>query len=159
MVASPATTADEPTPSQRLASFVAKFDTANAKLIRACRSELRRLLPAAKELVYDNYNFLVIAFSASDRVGDVIVSLAAGASGLSMHFLQGASVPDPDGLLLGEGKQNRFIRLPSVDTLREPAVVSLIEVACDQVGRPLPWSGRHELIIKSISAKQRPRRR
>ncbi len=41
-------------PDVQLKSFVAKFDPAVAKLIRSCRSALRKRFPTANELVYDN---------------------------------------------------------------------------------------------------------
>jgi len=50
----------DPNVEQRLAEFIDKFDPAHAKLIRQCRVELRKLMPTAIELVYDNYNFFVI---------------------------------------------------------------------------------------------------
>lgn len=40
--------------ASQLAGFIAKFDPEVAKLIRACRAEMRKLLPTAIELVYDN---------------------------------------------------------------------------------------------------------
>lgn len=63
----------------QIAGFLAKFDPAMAKNIRACRSALRQRLPTATELVYDNYNFLVFGFSSTARASDCIVSLAAAA--------------------------------------------------------------------------------
>jgi len=144
--------------SSQVASFIAKFDPANAKLIRACRSAMRRRLPTANELVYDNYNFLAIGYSASERTSDCIVSLAAGANGVSLSFYYGATLPDPDGILLGSGNQNRFVRLPTAATLGEPATERLIRAALAQAKTPMPDSGRGRTIVKSISAKQRPRR-
>src|ERR671920_2627073 len=98
--------------ARQVASFVAKFDPANAKLIRACRAAMRRRLPTAHELVYDNYNFLAIGYSASERASDCVVSLAAGSNGVSLSFYYGATLRDPTGILLGSGNQNRFVRLP-----------------------------------------------
>jgi len=144
--------------SSQVASFIAKFDPANARLIRACRSAMRRRLPTANELVYDNYNFLAIGYSASERTSDCIVSLAAGANGVSLSFYYGATLPDPDGILLGSGNQNRFVRLPNAATLDEPATERLIRAALAQAKTPMPDSGRGRTIVKSISAKQRPRR-
>src|SRR5947207_2814686 len=66
------------TATNQLAAFIGKFDAANAKLIRSSRAALRRRLPTANELVYDNYNFLAIGFCSSERASDCIVSLAAG---------------------------------------------------------------------------------
>ena len=142
----------------QVASFIAKFDAANAKLIRACRSMMRKRLPAANELVYDNYNFLAIGYSASERASDCVVSLACGSNGVSLSFYYGATLPDPDRLLLGSGNQNRFVRLPSAATLQEPAVERLLRAALAQAKTPMPASGRGRTIVKSISAKQRPRR-
>ena len=51
----------------QLASFIDKFDTKNAALIRSVRKALRRRLPTANELVYDNYNFFVIGYCSTER--------------------------------------------------------------------------------------------
>ena len=51
-------------PSKQLAGFIAKYDPAVAKLARAARTALRKRLPTAVELVYDNYQFLAIGFAA-----------------------------------------------------------------------------------------------
>ncbi len=148
-----------PSPATQLAGFIAKFDAANARLIRALRAELRKLLPTAIEIVYDNYNFFVIGYSATERPSDCIVSLAAAANGVGLSFYYGASLPDPQRLLLGSGKQNRFIRLPDVKTLRPTGVRTLIKAAVAQARTPLPAKGGGYLIIQSVSAKQRPRRK
>jgi hypothetical protein len=120
---------------------------------------MRKLLPTSIELVYDNYNFFVIGYAATERASDCIVSIAAAANGVGLSFYQGASLPDPKKLLLGAGKQNRFIRLPSSEPLRSPEVLALIQDAVAQAKTPLPTTGGGYMIIKSISAKQRPRRK
>lgn len=145
-------------PTKQLASFIAKFDPAIGKLVRSARSALRKRLPTAIEQVYDNYNFLAIGFCTTERTSDCIVSLAASAKGVTLSFYYGASLPDPDNILLGSGNQNRFLRLDSAETLAQPAVESLIRAAIAQAKTPLPETGRGYTIIKSVSAKQRPRR-
>jgi len=145
-------------PAKQLAGFIAKFDPAIAKLVRAARATLRKRLPTAIELVYDNYNFLAIGYCSSERTSDCLLSLAASAKGLALSFYYGATLPDPDKLLLGSGKQNRYVRLESAATLREPAVEALIDAAIAHAKTPLPASGRGRTVIKSVSAKQRPRR-
>jgi hypothetical protein len=120
---------------------------------------MRRLLPTSIELVYDNYNFFVIGYATTERASDCIVSIAAAANGVGLSFYHGASLPDPKKLLLGAGKQNRFIRLPTSAPLSSPEVLALIRAAVAQAKTPLPPTGGGYLIIKSISAKQRPRRK
>jgi hypothetical protein len=147
------------TPAQQLASFIAKFDGKNAALIRSVRTALRGRFPTANEIVYDNYNFFVIGYSSTERPSDCIVSLAAAAHGVGLSFYYGATLPDPHKLLLGSGSQNRFIRLESAATLARPEVEDLITAAVAQGKTPLRSAGKGTLIIKSISAKQKPRRK
>ena len=143
---------------KQLAAFVAKFDAANQKLIRAARKAMRQRLPTANELVYDNYNFFVIGYSPTLRPSDSIFSLAAGANGLGLCFLHGARLPDPKKVLLGSGVQTRFVRLPTVDVLERPEIEALIDAAIARSKAPLPEAGRGELVIRSVSKKQRPRK-
>ncbi len=144
---------------RHLRSFIAKFEPKHQTLIRAVRRALRKRFPTADELVYDNYNFFVIGYSATERASDSIVSVAAGASGLGLCFIHGASLPDPKKILLGSGNQTRFIRLESVQVLGRPEVKALIGTAIARAKTPLRATGSGKLIIKSVSAKQRPRRR
>jgi hypothetical protein len=147
-----------PSPAVQLAAFIAKFDPATARLIRQCRTVMRRRFPTAHELVYDNYNFFVIGYCSSGRPSDCIASLAASSKGLALSFYYGATVPDPSRILLGSGTQNRFVRIPSAALLKQPAVEALLRAAAAQGGTPLPESGPGRLIIRSVAAKQRPRR-
>jgi Domain of unknown function (DU1801) len=144
--------------AKQIAGFIAKFDPAVGKLIRSTRVALRKRFPTAIELIYDNYNFFVIGFCSTERSSDCIVSLAANAKGIDLMFYWGATLPDPDKLLQGSGKQNRFIRLKSAATLTEPQVEALLRAAVAQSKSPLPATGGGRTVIKSVSAKQRPRR-
>jgi hypothetical protein len=144
---------------EQLKSFIEKFDPKNQTLIRAVRKVLRKKFPTANELVYDNYNFFVIGYCSTEQSADCIVSIAAAANGVGLSFYWGATLPDPHGLLLGSGSQNRFIRLESAATLARPEVKALIGAAAAQGKTPLPTSGKGRLIIRAIAAKQRPRRK
>lgn len=153
-----ATNQSADSPAKQVAGFIAKFDPAIAARARAARSALRKRFPTALELVYDNYNALAIGFSATKRASDCIVSLAVTPRGPALSFYYGATLPDPQKVLQGSGNQNRFIRLESAATLARPEVEALIRAAIAQAKTPLPRTGRGTTIIKSISAKQRPRR-
>jgi hypothetical protein len=143
----------------QLAGFISKFDRKHQLRIRAVRKALRRRLAAANELVYDNYNFFVIGYSSTERPSDCVVSLVAGGNGVALSFYRGATLPDPRKLLLGSGRQNRFVRLESAAILTRPEVEALIDAAISQAKTPLAASGKGKLIIRSVSAKQRPRRK
>lgn len=145
-------------PQAQLKLFIGKFTPEMGTKIRAARSAMRRLLPGALELVYDNYNFFVIGYGPSERTSEAVFSLAAQASGLTLFFLQGVGLPDPGRLLKGAGNKVRSVKLMDAADLKSPALKSLMQTACKRAKVPLTEGGRHRLIIKSVSAKQRPRR-
>jgi hypothetical protein len=142
---------------KQLEGFISKFEPKHQALIRATRKALRRRLPTANELVYDNYNFFVIGYCSTERPSDCVVSIAAGANGVGLSFYRGATLPDPQKVLLGGGRQNRFVRLESAATLVRPEVDALIGAAVSQARTPMPATASGKLIIRSISEKQRPR--
>ncbi len=153
-----AKSASAESPARQLAGFIDKYDPAVARLARSTRAALRKRLPNAIELVYDNYQFLALGFSTTERASDCIVSLAVSPKGVALSFYFGATLPDPHKILLGGGNQNRFVRLESAATLARPAVEALLKAAIAQGKTPLPATARGYTIIKSVSAKQRPRR-
>lgn len=144
---------------EQLKGFVGKFDSKNQRLIRQVRKTLRKRFPTAYELAYDNYNFFVIGYSPTERPSDAIVSMAAGANGVGLCFIRGATLPDPKKVLLGSGNQTRFIRLDSAEVLDRPEVGALMTAAVAQSKAPMRDAGPRKLIIRSVSAKQRPRRK
>ncbi len=146
------------TPAAQLAAFLAKYEPSIARQARAWRTAMRRHLPTALELIYDNYQFLAIGYCSTERASDCIASLAVSPKGVALSFYRGSTLPDPGRRLLGSGKQNRFIRLVGAATLAEPEVAALLRAAVAQARTPLPTSGRGRTVIKSVSAKQRPRR-
>jgi hypothetical protein len=143
---------------KQLRGFIAKFESKHQTLIRAVRKIMRKRFPTAYELAYDNYNFFVLGYGPTERQSDCIISMAAGANGVGLCFIRGASLSDPDRILLGSGKQTRFIRIESVDVLARPAVKALVAAAASRAKAPLRSGGHGRLIIRSVSAKQRPRR-
>ena len=145
-------------PTAQIAGFIAKFTPEIAALTKAVLAKMRRRLPNAVEMVYDNYNFLVFGFGPTDRASEAIFSIAVYARGVGLCFIHGAKLPDPDKLLQGGGKQTRFLKLPTAATLDQPAVQSMIATAIKHAPVPFDSAARRRLIIKSISAKQRPRR-
>ncbi len=144
---------------KQLSGFISKFSPEHQKLIRQVRRAMRARFPTANEMVYDNYNFFVIAYGATERPSNYFLSIAAAANGVGVCFLHGAALPDPGKVLLGSGKQTRFLRIPDVSVLDRPEIQALLEAAAARAKAPLPASGRGQLLIRMISKKQRPRRK
>ena len=141
----------------QLDGFIDKYEPDLAADARRALNLLEARFPAARRLVYDNYNALVIAFGTSERVRDIILSIALYPRYVTLFFLNGVGLPNPHGLLEGSGSQVRGVRLQPISRLEGREVGALIDAAV-AAASPLPASGEQRLIIKSISAKQRPRR-
>jgi len=143
----------------QLAVFMARFTPEVAELAGAVLDKMRTRFPSAIQMVYDNYNFLVIGFSPTERPSQAIFSIALSARAVNLCFLQEAGTfPDPKKLLQGNGKQARHIRLESTEALDRPAIKALMSQAVKRAAVPFAATTAGQLIIKSVSAKQRPRR-
>src|SRR6516164_6333790 len=141
-------------PEDQLATFIAKFTPENQTFIRSVRKALRKRLPTANELVYDNYNFFVIGYGTTDRPSDCLLSLVADHKGVAICFYWGAKLPDPHKILSGGGKQVRFLRIREAADLAHPHAEAVIQAAVDHARASLPAKGKGRLIIRAISKKQ-----
>ena len=147
----------EESPERRLAQFIAKFSPEVARVAKVARTRVRRLLPGAFELVYDNYNALALAFGPTEKTSEVILSIALYPRWVSLFFARGAELPDPSGVLRGSGSLIRHVVLEPLSVLDSVPVRGLIGAAVATHPKPL-GPGRGRTIIKSVSVRQRPRR-
>ena len=145
-------------PARQLDSFIAKYSPEIALSAKAVLEKMRKRYPRALELVYDNYNALAIGFGPSERASEAIFSIALYPKWVSLFFLQAKGLSDPDRLLKGNGNVARHIVLLSPAMLDEAAVKALMKEAVARASVPFARTGMPRLIIKSVSAKQRPRR-
>jgi hypothetical protein len=146
-------------PEAQLRTLFEKFPPGEQELIHAIRTAVRKRLPTANELVYDYGTFFVIGYSPTQQPTDGIVSLAARPDGVRLYFMHGPKLPDPGKLLLGSGKQTRFIRIDSVSRVADPEVEALIAATIERAVVPLPATGGGSLVIRTFAGKRLPRRK
>ncbi len=149
---------NDESPEEQLTGFIGKYTPEIGVLAQTVLVKMRARLPGAIELVYDNYNALVIGFGPTERASDLIFSIALYPRWVSLFFTQGAGLPDPQKLLKGSGKIFRHIVLKEATDLDKPAVQALMAGALKRSAKPLDNTLPDRIVIKSISAKQRPRR-
>jgi hypothetical protein len=147
-----------PSAKAQLDRMMAAYEPAIAAQARAALATLRKRVPGAVEMVYDNYNALVVAFVPSERPSDVVLSIALYPRWVTLFFMHGASLPDPERRLEGGGKQVRGVRLASAKTLDEPAVRALVAAAMARSKVAFDPRRRRRLVIQAVSPKRRPRR-
>jgi hypothetical protein len=146
------------TPARQWAAFLSRYDPAIAKVAKAAIARLRKELPGAVELVYDNYNALVMGFGPTEHASEAIVSIALYPRWVTLFFLQGARLADPARVLKGAGSRVRHIVVSDVAILDQPAVRGLLRQAIAKAPRPIDAKARRRMVVRAVSPKQRPRR-
>ncbi len=144
-------------PENELEGFLARYDPPTATRAREALDHRRGRTGGAFELVYDNYNALAIGFAPAERTSEAVLSIALYPRWVSLFFLKGATLADPEDVLSGTDSVARHIVLRNRDTIEQPAVSKLIDLALAGSGIEATREP-NRLIIKSVSAKQRQRR-
>jgi hypothetical protein len=109
-------------------------------------------------MVYDNSYALVMGFGPTERPSEAFLSIVVYPRWVTLCFLHGVKLADPQKILEGNGKQVRHLRLENAKTLDKPAIKALILEAVAQAKKPLSGKGPGPIIIRMVSAKQHPRR-
>ncbi len=152
------TTATTPSPERRLATFLARYTPEIVAQTEAVLAKMRARLPGAVEMVYDNYNGLVVGFGADERPREAVFSIIALPDHVTLCFIWGADLFDPDKLLRGGGNQVRHIRLAGPETLDEAPVRALMTEAIARSPKPFDDTQPNRMVIRAVNPKQRPRR-
>lgn len=142
---------------RQLAALMAKYTKAVQAVARSALDKLRAQVPGAVELVYDNYNALVIALGPTDKASQLVCSIALYPRWVNLFFAHGATLPDPKQLLRGAGVRVRSIQIDDPDQLDAPAVRALVKQAFQRADAKIEPGATRRIEIRSVSAKQRPR--
>jgi len=146
------------TTNQQIAGFLAKYTSEIVAFATDARKRMRKEVPGGVEFVYDNYNALVFGYGPSERPSEAVLSLAIMPKWVTLCFLKGAKLADPKKLLRGSGNIVRNIRLAAAQDLEDPDIHCFVIAAIDAAVPAFPGGGPPRTIVRSVSAKQRPRR-
>jgi hypothetical protein len=127
-------------------------------LIRELALATRKLIleeaPEANEFVYPVYT-IADHFSFTDRPGDAFVFTTTHANWVNLGFNFGSLLSDPDGLLAGEGKLIRHVRIRQEEDLVAPGVRELVRAAIAKAERPEGRAGKPRTVVRTAkSARQ-----
>jgi hypothetical protein len=145
-------------PQTQLDAFLDRFTPEVAALTRRALGRMRKLTKGALELVYDNYNALVIGFGPTERASTFVFSIAVYPRYPTLFFARGAKLPDPTRRLRGGGTSVRHIVIDDIALFDAPDVQTLIATALARTPVPLDPKQKRRLIIRSISPRRRARR-
>ena len=135
--------------------LLARYDANVQKLALAARKLILEEAPQAGEFIYEVYT-IADHFSFTDRPGDAFVFTTTHANWVNLGFNFGALLPDPDGLLKGEGKLIRHVRIAQAADLAAPGFRELVRDAMAQAKRPERKAPKPQAVIHRAKADKKP---
>lgn len=143
-----------------LLKFLKPFDKNIQEIVFWLREFVWDLYPQTNELIYDNYNALALGWSSTEKVGHIFCGIALYRTNKNIHFsfYWGSEISDPKKILIGEGKQYRYILVKNIRDFPKAYIKKLLKDAYNN--SLLKVKDKNQLvqgmtITKSISAKKR----
>src|SRR6266576_6324544 len=112
-----------------LIKFLKPYDPAIQELALGLRSLLLEEMAPCHENIYDAYSAVAIGYGWSERLRDGVFHIAVYTNHVNLGFNYGATLPDPLGILEGNGKQIRHMRIAPPADLAQAAVRSYVRRA------------------------------
>jgi hypothetical protein len=136
-------------PDRQLLDYLSSWDRPVADLALALREIVLEEAPDAVEKVYQTYT-VAIWFGFGPKMKDMFCYIATATNHVNLGFYRGASLPDPNRVLEGQGKMMRHVKFKNDRDLERPFVRRYIRAAMEQVA-PTP--------VARAAAKPAPKRR
>ena len=146
-----------PPPSEDLIRELSAFDLSVGELALALREMVLEEAPASVERLVRVYA-LVFWYSLTGRMSDAFVQVVTYPKGVNLMFNRGAELEDPDGVLVGEGKIIRHIKVRRPEDLKNRYLRKFIRAAlkhAKSIAREKGLAGRS---AKPGSTKERVRK-
>src|SRR2546423_1892392 len=119
-------------PPADLIKFLRPYDAPVRDLALKLRALVLEEMAPCYENIYDAYSAVAIGYGTSQRLSDGIFHIAVYSEHVNLGFNDGASLPDPKGILEGKGSRIRHISIKFSDDLRRPELRTYIRRARKQ---------------------------
>jgi hypothetical protein len=137
-------------PDPQLLGFLEAYDRPISDLALALREIILEEAPDASESIYQVYT-VAIWFGFSGKMKDMFCYIATNSRHVNLGFPRGASLPDPNRVLEGEGKTMRHVKFAGMGDLERPFVRRYIQASMAQVEAPA-CGGTGKSLVKSAHA-------
>jgi hypothetical protein len=143
--------------------FLTPFSKEESEIVLWLREFVWDLYPDTNELIYDNYNALAFGWSPTDKVGHTFCSIAIGRTSKNIHFgfYWGSKISDPGKILIGEGKQYRYILVKNKNDFPKIYIKELLNEAFAyslSIVKDPAQLRKGETITKSVSKVKREKK-
>lgn len=142
-----------------LLEFLKPFEPRIVNLALWLREFIWDLYSECNELIYDNYNAVAVGWSPTLTLGDIFCSIAVyNNKNVHFGFYWGSRLTDPHGLLLGNGKQYRYIRIAEREDLPADYIKELLNeahISSIATAKNMETAPKGTTVVKSISPKKK----
>jgi hypothetical protein len=119
-------------PPPDLIKFLKPYDREIRDLALKLRALVLEEMAPCYENIYDAYSAVAIGYGTSDRLSDGIFHIAVYSKHVNLGFNYGATLKDPNGILLGAGNRIRHITIKSDEDIARPELRAYIRRARKQ---------------------------
>jgi hypothetical protein len=114
-----------------VAAYLAEYPESVCEIATGLRKLIRATLPGANEMLDRPGHVVGYGFGAGYK--ELICTIILSKSGVKLGIVNGATLPDPKGLLEGAGKRHKYVVLSAPSDLRRPGLAPLLESAATAV--------------------------
>jgi hypothetical protein len=147
-------------PGEELIRLLSRYDLSVGELALALREMVLAEAPAAVEKLLQVYA-LVFWYSLTGKMTDAFCQVVIYPKGVNLMFNRGAELKDPDGVLVGEGKIIRHIKVRRPEDLKNPHLRKFIRAAIKHaktIAKEKELAGQTRNQVTGASARRPPRR-
>jgi hypothetical protein len=135
-------------PDSQLLGFLKACDRTIGDLALALRAIILEEVSDASESIYQLYT-VAIWFGFSGKMKDMFCYIATSAGHINLGFPRGATLPDPNRVLEGEGKLMRHIKFTNTEQLHRNYVRRYIRASIEQLGEAALQGGTGKSVVRS----------
>jgi len=114
--------------SCQLDAFLALYSRETRENVLCLRNVILEFFPTAKERIDSKSRLIAYSF-APKAEKNLVFAIMPHMKHVNLMFSKGSQTPDPEGLLIGTGKQVRHIKITSEADTQNPAFQQLLKEA------------------------------
>lgn len=115
-------------PSEELIRLLSQYDLSVGELALKAREVVLEAVPSAVETLFESYA-LVFWYSLTGRMGDAYCYVAVYSKHVNLGFNRGGELKDTAGILEGDGKIMRHLKIKSSADLNNKSIKPLVKAA------------------------------
>jgi hypothetical protein len=143
-------------PPKELLDLLKTYDRDIQELTLALRDVVIDELAPCHEYILEVY-IISLTYGPTDRLKDGICYIGVQRNYVNLGFHHGASLRDPQGILEGDGKQMRHIKIRSMEDVMSPAIRTYLREASERAGHEIT-NDKVRMVMTAVKRKSSPKR-